>query len=173
MTNGELEAYAKRQLPGLTQRIVDWRPASDMYIEDLVLISEYRGEMFAKFPNGILFDLKNGDHIIYIKHLTKEEQKYLKEHMSARVLTINEIHPEKVYWRQERRVELPFPVSFISDSDGLMMDYFGDTVVKAKYGEEWVLWNVKPTKAQMKAVKWKDDTGSGLVPTIGRKQDRW
>ena len=75
----------------------------------------------------------------------------------ARVLTIDEIKPEKVYWRQDRRVNLPFPVSFMGDDGIMMADYSGDVVLKNKYGVTWVLWSEKPTKSQMKFVKWKDE----------------
>lgn len=156
MTNGELEAYARKQFPGITQRIVDWRPASDMYIEDLVMFVAYRGKQYAKFPNGVLFTLENGDHVIYVKHLTKPEQAALKAANEAHLLSIDEIKPEKVYWRQQRQVDTPFPVAFMGDNGVMMTDYAGDVVLKNKYGVTWVLWSEKPTKSQMKFVKWKD-----------------
>lgn len=48
--------------------ICDWRPASDMYINDYVKLISYYDHIWPKIPGGILFELSNGDKIIYINH---------------------------------------------------------------------------------------------------------
>jgi hypothetical protein len=49
------------------QDIGDYRPAGDMYIDDIVKIIEYEGTSYPTIPNGIRFWLNNGDSVIYIK----------------------------------------------------------------------------------------------------------
>jgi len=67
MTYKEIHDYVVDQFT--TNNIVqdDWRPASDMYIEDLVKIIEYEGKEYVSIPMGIRIWLKNGDSIIYVK----------------------------------------------------------------------------------------------------------
>ena len=63
MTWGELEKYASAALEsGITDSIDDWRPASDMYIDDIVNVVDDK----AIIPFGIRYWLKNGDSIIYV-----------------------------------------------------------------------------------------------------------
>ena len=49
------------------QDIADYRPAGDMYIEDVVSIVRYEGKIYPTIPNGIRFWLNNGDSLIYVK----------------------------------------------------------------------------------------------------------
>lgn len=67
MTNGELAKYAESQFILTTTQIEDWRPASDMYIDDVCIPVAADGEQVVVIPYGIRFWLENGDSIIYIK----------------------------------------------------------------------------------------------------------
>lgn len=67
MTYKEIHDYVAEQLKGSSISEDDWRPASDMYIEDLVKIIEYEGKEYVSIPMGIRIWLKNGDSIIYVK----------------------------------------------------------------------------------------------------------
>lgn len=49
------------------QDIADWRPAGDMYIDDIVKVVEYEGVNYPTISGGIRFWLNNGDSIIYVK----------------------------------------------------------------------------------------------------------
>lgn len=71
MTQGELYDYVIGEIEkGISED--DWRPASDMYIEDIAKIAEHEGEKYVTIPNGIRLWLTNGDSLIYVK---KEEKK--------------------------------------------------------------------------------------------------
>ena len=155
MTNEELYKYTRRQFGLLNNTVEDWRPASDMYLEDLVIISEYSGNMYAKIPNGVRFDLKNGDTLIYVKALTKEEKEKIDELMRPRVIKVDEIHPNKVYWMQENDIVNTYPVSFESSSEGIFRSHFGDLYRTDKYGVTWVVWNTKPTREEIRDAEWK------------------
>lgn len=155
MTNEELYKYSRKQFGLQSNKVDDWRPASDMYLEDLVIISEYDGKMYAKFPNGVRLDLENGDTIIYIKALTKEEKEKISELMRPRVIPVDEIHPNKVYWMQEKDIASAYPVSFEGCSEGIFRSHFGDVYRADKYGVTWVVWNSKPPKVLMADVEWK------------------
>lgn len=63
MTNGELYKHIEKQIVGLTdEQIIDWRPAGDFYINDIVKLNA----SYSPFvPYGIRIWLKNGDSIIY------------------------------------------------------------------------------------------------------------
>ena len=65
MTNGELYGYIREALPvELMARVTDWRPASDMYIEDIAFTYP---DGHVGINNGIVMWLDNGDAIIYSK----------------------------------------------------------------------------------------------------------
>ena len=68
MTLGELAKYAESQFTLTQTEISDWRPASDMYIDDLCFPFVADGEDWVSIPYGIRFWLKNGDSIIYVKN---------------------------------------------------------------------------------------------------------
>lgn len=68
MTNGELAEYAESQFIMTHTDITDWRPASDMYIDDVCVPVVAHGKQFVAIPYGIRFWLENGDSIIYIKN---------------------------------------------------------------------------------------------------------
>lgn len=67
MTFGELADYAKSQFALTQTEISDWRPAGDMYIDDLCFPFVADSQDWVSIPNGIRFWLKNGDSIIYVK----------------------------------------------------------------------------------------------------------
>ena len=67
MTWGEFHDYVKKQLDNNKISEVDWRPASDMYIQDIVNVTEYEGKKFVTIPMGMRLWLENGDSIIYVK----------------------------------------------------------------------------------------------------------
>ena len=155
MTNEELYKYARSQFALPNNKVDDWRPASDMYLEDIVIISEYDGSMYAKIPNGVRFYLKNGDTLIYVKALTKEEKEKISELMRPRVIPVDEIRPNKVYWMQENDIVSTYPVSFESSSEGIFRSHFGDLYRTDKYGVTWIVWNTKPPRDAMRDVAWK------------------
>ena len=65
MTFGQLEKETTKRLLNLSEQdINDWRPAGDMYLEDIVEVSSE--DNWASFPNGIRYWLNNGDSIIYV-----------------------------------------------------------------------------------------------------------
>lgn len=64
MTFEELHNYAREQLGDVMRNEDDWRPAGDMYIEDIVHVIDTK---YCTIPNGIRIWLKNGDSIIYVK----------------------------------------------------------------------------------------------------------
>lgn len=67
MTYGEIAEYAKSQLFKLVEPdIDDYRPAGDIYIDDIAFPVEYEGKGYVSIPNGIRFWLTNGDSIIYV-----------------------------------------------------------------------------------------------------------
>lgn len=67
----------------------------------------------------------------------------------------------------------PFAFAETYVGHGMCINFYRTQLPFLEYGKAYVCWRKRPTDEQMKQVKWKDDTGSGLVPTIGRKQDRW
>lgn len=68
MTLGELADYAQSQFSLTQTKISDWRPAGDMYIEDLCTPFFAEGKVWVSIPNGVRFWLENGDSIIYVKN---------------------------------------------------------------------------------------------------------
>lgn len=68
MTNGELAEYAESQFIMTQTEITDWRPASDMYIDDVCVPVVAYDKQVVVIPYGIRFWLENGDSIIYIKN---------------------------------------------------------------------------------------------------------
>lgn len=68
MTYGELAAYAESQFTLTQTKIADWRPAGDMYIDDLCFPFVADSKDWVSIPNGIRFWLENGDSIIYVKN---------------------------------------------------------------------------------------------------------
>ena len=67
-TIGDLANKGKEVILNLREQdINDYRPAGDMYIEDIVKIGKYNGEYYPTIPDGIRFWLNNGDSIIYVK----------------------------------------------------------------------------------------------------------
>lgn len=67
MTNGELAEYAESQFIMTQTEITDWRPAGDMYVDDICFPFSVEGKYWVNIPNGIRFWLENGDSIIYVK----------------------------------------------------------------------------------------------------------
>lgn len=66
-TIGDLANKGKEVILNLRKEdIADWRPAGDMYINDIVYVVECKGENYPTIPNGIRFWLNNGDSIIYV-----------------------------------------------------------------------------------------------------------
>jgi hypothetical protein len=67
-TIGDLAKKGKEVILNLREQdIADYRPAGDMYIEDIVKIGEYEGTQYPTIPGGIRFWLNNGDSLIYVK----------------------------------------------------------------------------------------------------------
>lgn len=67
-TMGDLANKGKEVILNLREQdICDYRPAGDMYIDDIVHIVTYEGEQYPTIPNAIRFWLNNGDSIIYVK----------------------------------------------------------------------------------------------------------
>ena len=64
MTFEELHNYVSKQLGSVMQNEDDWRPAGDMYIEDIVHVIDAK---YCTIPNGIRIWLNSGDSIIYVK----------------------------------------------------------------------------------------------------------
>ena len=75
MTIGELANYAESQFILRHTKLSDWRPASDMYIDDLCVPVVAFGKQFVVIPYGIRFWLENGDSIIYVKNKEAGESK--------------------------------------------------------------------------------------------------
>lgn len=67
MTYGELAAYAESQFTLTQTKIADYRPAGDIYIDDLCFPFVADSKDWVSIPNGIRFWLENGDSIIYVK----------------------------------------------------------------------------------------------------------
>lgn len=67
MTIGELADYAKSQFILTQTGISDYRPAGDMYIDDICFPFVADGKDWVSIPYGIRFWLENGDSIIYVK----------------------------------------------------------------------------------------------------------
>lgn len=59
--------YVEERLKAGITDMSDWRPASDMYIDDIAKIASYNGEQYVTVPGGVRIWLENGDSIIYIK----------------------------------------------------------------------------------------------------------
>ena len=74
MTYGELAEYAKEQMQLTMTEIIDYRPAGDIYIDDIAFPLVYKGKDYVSIPNGIRFWLANGDSIIYVKKLDKKNE---------------------------------------------------------------------------------------------------
>ena len=67
-TIGDLAKKGQEVILNLREQdIEDWRPAGDMYIDDIVKVIECEGQMYPTIPRGIRFWLNNGDSIIYVK----------------------------------------------------------------------------------------------------------
>ena len=67
-TMGDLAKKGKEVILNLREQdIADYRPAGDMYIDDIVKIGEYEGQVYPTVPGGIRFWLNNGDSLIYLK----------------------------------------------------------------------------------------------------------
>ena len=67
-TMGDLAEKGKEVILNLrSQDICDYRPAGDMYIDDIIKIVEFEGQNYPTVPRGIRFWLNNGDSIIYVK----------------------------------------------------------------------------------------------------------
>lgn len=67
-TIGDLAKKGQEVILNLREQdIADYRPAGDMYIDDIVKIREHEGELYSTIPQGIRFWLNNGDSIIYVK----------------------------------------------------------------------------------------------------------
>lgn len=78
-----------------------------------------------------------------------------------RVLYSTEIDIDTVYWMEQRNINQPWPVAFISlrgNPDKLVYeDYYGDKWTISGYcvGEKgWRCWTSRPTEEQRKAVPW-------------------
>lgn len=74
MTLGELADYAKSQFILTQTEVSDWRPAGDMYVDDICFPFVAEGKNWVSIPSGIRFWLENGDSIIYVKN--KSEVKW-------------------------------------------------------------------------------------------------
>jgi len=68
MTLGELADYAKSQFTLTQTKVSDWRPAGDMYVDNICFPFVVEGKDWVSIPNGIRFWLENGDSIIYVKN---------------------------------------------------------------------------------------------------------
>lgn len=79
MTLGELADYAKSQFTLTQTKVSDWRPAGDMYVDDLCFPFVAEGKDWVSIPNGIRFWLENGDSIIYVKN-KKAGESEMKRH---------------------------------------------------------------------------------------------
>ena len=81
MTYGELYEYVKEQLNRFffEKKVIDWRPASDFYIDDIVKIITNEGQTFLVIPLGIRLWLENGDSIIYVKQEKPEAHGYSRD----------------------------------------------------------------------------------------------
>ncbi len=82
MTNGELYEYIKGQLNRFffEKKVLDWRPASGFYIDDIVKIGKSDdGIQFPFCPYGIRLWLENGDSIIYVKQEKPEAHGYSRD----------------------------------------------------------------------------------------------
>lgn len=67
-TIGDLANKGKKILLTLQpEHICDYRPAGDMYIDDIVQIVSFEGKIYPTIPRGIRFWLTNGDSVIYVK----------------------------------------------------------------------------------------------------------
>lgn len=67
-TLGDLAEKGQEVILNLREQdIADWRPAGDMYIDDIVKVVEYEGINYPTIPGAIRFWLNNGDSIIYVK----------------------------------------------------------------------------------------------------------
>lgn len=69
-TIGDLANKGKEVILNLREQdINDWRPAGDMYIDDIVFVkaNECESRHYQTIPGGIRFWLNNGDSIIYVK----------------------------------------------------------------------------------------------------------
>lgn len=68
-TVGDLAEKGKEIILNLREQdIIDYRPAGDFYITDIVRIVEYEGQPYPTVPRGIRFWLGNGDSLIYVKN---------------------------------------------------------------------------------------------------------
>ena len=72
-TWGDLYKHAKEKLNNFisVDDVNDWRPASDMYIDDVVHIVDGK---YPVIPRGIVMWCNNGDTIIYVKGGKNEEE---------------------------------------------------------------------------------------------------
>lgn len=59
--------YGKSQFTLTRTTIADWRPACDMYIDDICFPFVAYGKNWVRIQDGIRFWLENGDSIIYVK----------------------------------------------------------------------------------------------------------
>ena len=66
-TWGDIYKYVEKRLAEGITDISDWRPASDMYIDDIAKIGAYHDEPFVYIPRAVRLWLENGDSIIYVK----------------------------------------------------------------------------------------------------------
>ena len=66
MTWGEVNEYITDKLAKGITNIDDYRPAGDMYIDDIVKIIPAGDRMWPTVPGGIRYWLADGDSIIYV-----------------------------------------------------------------------------------------------------------
>ena len=77
-----------------------------------------------------------------------------------RVMTLEEIRMQEVYWAERENVSRPWPIAMHHIRNaGLLgglvyQDYMGDDFNAKGYGKTWRCWTSRPTDEQMEAVKW-------------------
>lgn len=77
-----------------------------------------------------------------------------------RVMTLEELRMNEVYWAEQDNISRPWPIAMhhIRNAgllDGpVYQDYMGDNYNTKEYGKTWRVWTDRPTPEQMKATAW-------------------
>lgn len=77
-----------------------------------------------------------------------------------RVMALEELRMNEVYWAEQENVSRPWPIAMhhIRNAgllDGpVYQDYMGDNFNTKEYGKKWRCWTSRPTQEQMEATPW-------------------
>lgn len=98
------------------------------------------------------YDCKHSD---YPDGLIEQAIELLKAH-EPRVVKLEEIRMDEVYWAEQDNISRPWPIAMhhIKNSGSVYEDWMGESYNINEYGKKWRCWTTQPTKEQMNAEGW-------------------